>query len=541
MFTRRVERLCRIAQRVAAAEAGAEVGAEPGGAVGAERELEALLGEVGDDPDPRTVLLYVFGAALARRLSGASARRANLYLEQFEVPQIHLFGLLVSSLPLVGLATTLSNTLLERACRGQTRATVVDVGIGSGRQMVELIGALATARRDAPMSPTSLTIIGIEPAASALADAERSVRVAAERAGLEVTFHGFAGPAEALTEAEWRRLGSLCASPPIINASFALHHVSDLDGDDVRDDVLRRLRWLAPALLVLSEPNLHSHEKDFLTRFHLCFAHFSAVFGAIDRLPIELRDRNALKVCFFGREIVDMLGSQEELRTERHERTSSWLGRLAASGWRISPAHLEGALPASSQPGIEVLRRGDHASVEVEAEPLVSVLCAVPCEAEAGSAEAAIRRAPQRNASASAPVAEPFDAESYLTALRAVAMADQVLHERERAFIMEQAHALGVPLDLGASVGADERDLQAALARAAELSHRTRVAIVRDLVYLARVDGDYSADERALIASIAERLGLREDLAQIEARADLPSETRGMPSWFRECWFVGTK
>ena len=162
--------------------------------------------------------------------------------------------------------------------------------------------------------------------------------------------------------------------------------MADLDGRDVRDDVLRRLRWLGPRLLVLSEPNLHSHERDFYTRFRLCFSHFEVVFAAIDALPVQDRDKNALKVCFFGREIVDMLGRPEGRRTERHESTSSWLRRLDASGWE---ARFDASVPARSDSGVEVRARGTHASIEFGGEPIISVLCATPRDGEA------LREAPE--------------------------------------------------------------------------------------------------------------------------------------------------
>ncbi|HRG99588.1 MAG TPA: hypothetical protein PLR99_25250 [Polyangiaceae bacterium] len=529
MHQARVDQLHRIAQRVAHDEADAD------------RDLAALLDEVGDDADPRAVLLYVFGAALARRLSPATERRAGLYLERFEVPQIHLFQLLVTSLPLVGLATSLSNAVLEAACLGEEAPTVLDVGVGSGRQLVTLIEALAAARATGRAAPRALTILAVEPAGAALAQAAKSVAEASAVAGLPVTFHAFEGAAESLTASDWRRMRALCASPPVINASFALHHVADLDGRDVRDDVLRRLRWLGPRLLVLSEPNLHSHERDFYTRFRLCFSHFEVVFAAIDALPVQDRDKNALKVCFFGREIVDMLGRPEGRRTERHESTSSWLRRLDASGWE---ARFDASVPARSDSGVEVRARGTHASIEFGGEPIISVLCATPRDGEAlrEADEAALARAPdRREANDEAPRGsgdDAFDAEAYLATLRAVAMADEVLHERERGFIEEQAHLLGVPLDLAAEAPVA---LEPALRHSARLSRRTRVAIVRDLIFLARVDGHYSDDERDLIAAIAARLGLADELDGLERQADLPAETRGMPSWFREVWFLGSK
>jgi len=516
MFEANVERLHAVARSV-----------DEGRRDEAERALNALLAEVARAEDPRSVGLYVFGAAIARRLAGATAEQANLYLHQFDVPQIHLFNLLGRAVPFVGLATRLANDAIARAIAGVSHPTIVDVGIGTGRQVCVLIDDLSAQKA----LPARLTVIGIEPSDWALEEARRNVEQAAARASADVTFLPVLGAAESLTQGELRRMREACTSRPVINASFALHHIADDHGRDQRNDVLRRLRTLDPALLVLGEPDVDHLERRFFSRFRNCWAHFGAVFRTLDVLPLAQSDRNALKVGFFGREIADILSNPEDERSERHESASSWLARLTATGYE---ARVTGDLPALDTDAVRIVRRELHASIDAADVPVVSIIAAVPI-GSADDAEEALARAPDSRAIA--PAYERIEPEPYLAALAAVAAADELVHLGERAFIQQQAAFFGLPEPVAPS-GAD---LDTLLARGRAWSRRTREAVVRDLVFLARIDGEYADEERAVISGIARALDLESELPRLERDATLPPEASGMPSWFVEQWYGSRK
>ena len=84
--------------------------------------------------------------------------------------------------------------------------------------------------------------------------------------------------------------------------------------------------------------------------------------------------------------------------------------------------------------------------------------------------------------------------------------------------------------------------LEEVLGRAHAVSPRTREAVVRDLVFLARLDDHYHDEEKRIIGAIAARLRIpAEQLSRIEQQATLPPVLAGKPSWFRELWFLGSK
>jgi hypothetical protein len=117
-------------------------------------------------------------------------------------------------------------------------------------------------------------------------------------------------------------------------------------------------------------------EPRFLPRFRNCFAHFSAAFHVLDSAPMAQSERDALKVGFFGREISDVLGAPEALRTERHERAAAWAQRLRSAGFALAPAIV--ALPPSTLPTLAAVQAGARVALMVRGEPLVAVMLAHP-------------------------------------------------------------------------------------------------------------------------------------------------------------------
>ena len=373
-FERLTSELHDMAGRIAAGDERAPV------------DLHRLISRLQGHADPRCTGLLVFASALAQRVSGAMAQTANLYLRRFEVPQIELFNLLGRCMPMVTLATQVANAVIAEALRGQAHATVIDIGIGTGRQIVALLEQLQAAGK----LPAELTVIGVEPGLDALAAARSALAETTSRMGVALHFHGFASCAEALTDADWAAMQAQCATRPVINASFALHHIADnAQGHDQRSRVLRQLHALQPLALVLTEPDVDHLEPRFLPRFGHCLRHFGAVFDLLDALPITQAERDALKVGFFGREIADVLGTAEPLRSERHESTSAWQRRLAETGFvapRLAtslPGGLTVGLLASGHRFVSVQARSTHVVLASGGEPMVAILVATPAASPA--------------------------------------------------------------------------------------------------------------------------------------------------------------
>lgn len=316
------------------------------------------------DERPEDLTWSIFAGALGRRLD-TPPQLAGLYLRRFDLSQISLFNLLAEQLPIVRLAGAIANSVIASLVRPGQPLALLDIGSGTGGQIVSLIDQLRATGR----LPSALHVLAIEPSGSSLAEAERAIVAAAERAGLPGRFTGVSGTAERLTDADWDALRT--DVPLVVNAAFALHHVAG--PAEERTAVLRRLAALHPIAIVLCEPNSDHFEPDLRKRFEHCLWHFGTVFRLIDRLDISLGDKAAMKL-FCAREIDDVLANAEMVRTERHEPTTRWLERLRDVG--LHPATGFERLAARLERGLDVVAAEGFAGITIEGELVGSILVA---------------------------------------------------------------------------------------------------------------------------------------------------------------------
>ncbi|HEX6911810.1 MAG TPA: GRAS family protein [Longimicrobium sp.] len=311
---------------------------------------------------------YIFASALSKRLESDKAAEINLYLRQFETTQISLFNLLAQHLPTVALAGPLANEVLAEYVGGQDEVTLLDVGIGSGRQEVALLYLLATQRR----LPRKMNVIAIEPDAGSLLEAGAALAEAAETLGMELDFHPVHKVVEELDEDDWRTFGSFGA-PLVVLGAFAVHHVRSAPGARARDALFRRLRALEPDAVVLCEPSSNHDSPSLLERFEAAWNHFGLTFRIIDGLEVGDREKAAMKM-FFAREIEDILANAEETRCERHEPVDAWVRRLREAGF--TPCAEWGMVGAPADGPVRVAARDGYLGLDYGDETLVAILCA---------------------------------------------------------------------------------------------------------------------------------------------------------------------
>lgn len=318
---------------------------------------------------------YIFASALSRRLESEKTEEINLYLRQFQDPQISLFNLLARHLPTVALTGPIANALLARFVGGQREVTLLDVGIGSGRQEVALLHALAAEGR----LPRRLNVVAVEPDAESLMVAEDAISRAAAELGVELEFVPVHGVVEELTEAQWTSFSAF-GCPLVVTASFAAHHIRCTDASTLRDDVFRRLRALEPDAVVLCEPSSNHHSSSLRKRFESAWYHFGLTFRLIDELEVSGEERAAMKM-FFAREIEDILANAEETRCERHEPVDAWVARMRRAGF--APYTDFGFVRDFESEHVRLCPREGYVGLDYRDETLVAVLCAtsgVPAE-----------------------------------------------------------------------------------------------------------------------------------------------------------------
>ncbi len=249
----------------------------------------------------------------------------NLYLKQFEIPQIELFSILIDKFPFVKYSQQVVNYSICETIADKERAVIVDIGVGLGIQMLNLVESLKENK-----TLKKLTIIGVEPSDGALNKAVESFEVVKNNYSFELEFI----PVNKLIED--LSFDTLKSHIPrnrdclIFNESLALHHIQSLNE---RYKVLVDIRIFKPDAFFLVEPNVNHYEPEFYFRFQNCYRHFFNVFEVIDKLDIGKKEKNGLKL-FFGREISDILGKDNDERYEKHEPAYRWIEKLQVVGFK---------------------------------------------------------------------------------------------------------------------------------------------------------------------------------------------------------------
>jgi hypothetical protein len=333
------------------------------------RLLRFLRYQRSTDPYVDVLQYDIFAAALAKQLDSRQALDMNLYLRQFELPQITLFNLLTTKFPLVVATAGIANDMLCRSVSEGSEITLFDIGIGTVGQEVALLHQLAARGT----RPKHLTVIAVEPSPTNLAQAQRDLERTARELGIPLTFRPIPKLAESLNDDDWRTVAQ-APGTLIVNAAFALHHMRDLVPDEcARETFFRRLRAFQPQAVILSEPNSNHRSVSLEERFLNAWQHFGLLFRLINTLDIPQRDKNAMKM-FFSREIEDIVGTAEGQRYKRHELAATWVDRLRRTGY--APVCAMGDLATSPSPAIAINSYDGYIGVDYRDQTLVAVVCA---------------------------------------------------------------------------------------------------------------------------------------------------------------------
>ena len=115
----------------------------------------------------------------------------NIYLTQYDVPQIRLFDILIEKLPYVKYSQQMVNRQMASLFANVAEGALLDIGIGLGTQVCNVLNLLKN-----NTSLKRLVITGIEPGNEALRKAEKQVMQMQPQLPFHIEFRGIAGFAE---------------------------------------------------------------------------------------------------------------------------------------------------------------------------------------------------------------------------------------------------------------------------------------------------------------------------------------------------------
>lgn len=286
---------------------------------------------------------------------------SNLYLSNFEIPQIQLFNILIEKFPFVKYSQQIINQAILQIIAQHTEVTVVDIGIGQGTQILNIIEQckkIDTLKK--------LTMIGIEPFADALNIAQQRISAIQPELSFVLEFIPVNNFAESV---DFTTL-QIDNANVIVNASLALHHIQS---DAERTQTLVNIKQLRPKAIFLTEPNVDHFEENLYKRFVNCFNHYGSLFQVIDLLDVTSNEKQALKL-FFGREIEDVIGKENNARFEKHEPATTWLSRLRNSNFTVTNSLVE---PAITPYGVKIKKHDEgFLGFTYKNETILSLICA---------------------------------------------------------------------------------------------------------------------------------------------------------------------
>lgn len=268
----------------------------------------------------------------------------NIYNQIAGVSQIELFDILIAKFPFVKYSQELANSAIVDILREQESASIIDIGVGLGTQMVNVIS-----RIPANSKLKKLVIVGVEPFTDALAIAEKNILALKGNVPFELSFIPVPDYVENF---DFTTLNNLKGSI-IVNASLALHHIKTMEE---RRATLKNIQALQPVSLFMIEPNVDHFESNFYKRFVNSWNHFYCLFSVIDQLEITNDQKNGLKL-FFGREIEDIIGKKEEDRFEKHMPAQKWIDLLQHSGFTSCSDLLKASFVA--EPGVIIQNQSE--------------------------------------------------------------------------------------------------------------------------------------------------------------------------------------
>jgi hypothetical protein len=282
------------------------------------------------------LLLHIFISALVARMDRKSINTKNIYLHKFDIPQIVLFYEMIKAYPQVACSHFIANQYIEHAINKMLMFTVFDIGIGKGKQIESLINTICKKN----LNIRQINIIGLDPDINNIRSTEELFERLKSEVYFDLNYYPICNLLENFTAGDYEFIKDIAGENLIINAAYSLHHISHPINDaDYRTDIFCKLKSLRPRLFTLIEPN-SNHDIELLSRrARNCWNHFSTVFTLIDRASIEGEHKFLIKDKFFGREIRDIFGASDYLRSERHEDMGSWMFRLIRAGFKPYQFH----------------------------------------------------------------------------------------------------------------------------------------------------------------------------------------------------------
>ncbi|KAL8257354.1 hypothetical protein R6Q59_029395 [Mikania micrantha] len=281
---------------------------------------------------PEQRLNFYMTVALRSRLKLNPAAASELYGKD------HILStqLLYDNSLCFKLAFMAANATILELAHAVKKIHVVDFDIGQGVQYLFLLQEIASARKDANEIPITLKLTtfsdfgnGGTERLNIVGDGLKSL---ANKLGVSFTFHA---SCLKLSDLDTAALMADSDDVLVVNLAFKLYKLPDesVTTENLRDEVLRRVKGLSPALVTVVEQELNGNTASFETRVGQVFGYYGALMESLDAtMGRDNLDRVKVEEGL-SRKMANSVACEGRDRVERCEVFGKWRARMSMAGF----------------------------------------------------------------------------------------------------------------------------------------------------------------------------------------------------------------
>ncbi|XWS37868.1 hypothetical protein CRYUN_Cryun19dG0082400 [Craigia yunnanensis] len=227
----------------------------------------------------------------------------------------------------------LDATLDQPSCN---KLHVIDFDIGRGGQYMNLLHALSDRGSGKP-ALVKITAVADNGGDERLKMVGDNLSQIAERFGVCLKFNVLASLK--LCDLSRELLGCEPDELLAVNFAFKLYRIPDesVSVENPRDELLRRVKGLAPRVVTLVEQELNTNTAPFASRVGEACGYYGALFNSIEStVPRENSERVKLEEGVL-RKIGNSVACEGRDRVERCEVFGKWRARMSMAGFELKP------------------------------------------------------------------------------------------------------------------------------------------------------------------------------------------------------------
>ncbi|XWS61210.1 hypothetical protein CRYUN_Cryun07bG0106300 [Craigia yunnanensis] len=227
----------------------------------------------------------------------------------------------------------LDATLDQPSCN---KIHVIDFDIGQGGQYINLLEALSERGSGKP-AMVKITAISDNGGDERLKMVGDKLSQIAEGFGVSLKFNAVAS--FKLSDLSRESLGCEPNEPLAVNFAFKLYRMPDesVSVENPRDELLRRVKGLAPRVVTLVEQEINTNTAPFASRVGEACEYYGALFDSIESTVTKEKSERVKLEEGLLRKIANSVACEGRDRVERCEVFGKWRARMNMAGFELKP------------------------------------------------------------------------------------------------------------------------------------------------------------------------------------------------------------